>query len=39
MIRAANSYFGASEGNGGKIGALAGDCERRENGYQTDSGR
>jgi hypothetical protein len=35
MIRAANSYFDALEGDSGKIGAFADDCVRHENGYQT----
>ncbi len=35
MIWAANSYFDALEGDDGKIAALAGDCVRHENGYQT----
>jgi len=35
MIRAANSYFDALEGDNGKIGAFADDCVRHENGYQT----
>jgi hypothetical protein len=35
MIWAANSYFDALEGDDGKIGALADDCIRHENGYQT----
>ena len=35
MIRVANSYFDALEGDSGKIGAFAGDCVRHENGYQT----
>lgn len=35
LIWAANSYFDALEGDDGKIGALADDCVRHENGYQT----
>src|SRR5258708_25470310 len=35
MIAAANSYFDAIEGDSGKIGAFADDCERHENGIQT----
>ena len=35
MIRVANSYFDALEGDSGKIGAFADDCVRHENGYQT----
>lgn len=35
MIWAANSYFDALEGDDGKIGDLADDCVRHENGYQT----
>jgi hypothetical protein len=35
MIAAANSYFDAIEGDSGKIGAFAEDCERHENGIQT----
>lgn len=35
MIRAANSYFDALEGDNGKIGAFADDCVRHENGDQT----
>ncbi|MGD0100409.1 MAG: hypothetical protein ABSC60_08690 [Acidobacteriota bacterium] len=35
LIRAANSYFDALEGDSGKIGAFADDCVRHENGYQT----
>ena len=35
LIRAANSYFDALEGDNGKIAAFAGDCVRHENGYQT----
>ena len=35
MIRAANSYFDALEGDNGKIAAFAPDCVRHENGYQT----
>jgi hypothetical protein len=35
MIWAANSYFDALEGDNGKIAALADDCVRHENGYQT----
>ena len=35
LIRAANSYFDALEGDDGKIGAFAQDCIRHENGYQT----
>jgi hypothetical protein len=37
MIRAANSYFDALEGDNGKIGAFADDCVRHENGYQTST--
>jgi hypothetical protein len=35
MIRAANSYFDALEGDDGSIAAFADDCIRHENGYQT----
>jgi len=35
LIRSANSYFDALEGDNGKIGAFADDCVRHENGYQT----
>jgi hypothetical protein len=35
LIRAANSYFDALEGDNGKIGAFADDCVRHEQGYQT----
>ncbi len=35
MLRAANSYFDALEGDNGKIAAFARDCVRHENGYQT----
>ena len=35
LIRVANSYFDALEGDNGKIGAFADDCVRHENGYQT----
>ena len=35
MIRAANSYFDALEGDNGKIAAFGPDCVRHENGYQT----
>jgi hypothetical protein len=35
MLWAANSYFDALEGDGGKIAAFADDCVRHENGYQT----
>ena len=35
MLRAANSYFDALEGDNGKIAAFADDCVRHENGYQT----
>jgi hypothetical protein len=35
LIRAANSYFDALEGDNGKIGAFANDCVRHEQGYQT----
>lgn len=35
MIWVANSYFDALEGDDGKIAALADDCVRHENGYQT----
>lgn len=35
LIRAANSYFDALEGDDGKIAAFADDCVRHENGYQT----
>jgi len=35
LVRVANSYFDALEGDNGKIGAFADDCVRHENGYQT----
>jgi hypothetical protein len=35
LMRVANSYFDALEGDSGKIGAFADDCVRHENGYQT----
>jgi len=35
LLRAANSYFDALEGDDGKIGAFADDCVRHENGYRT----
>jgi hypothetical protein len=35
MLRVANSYFDALEGDNGKIGAFADDCVRHENGYRT----
>ena len=35
LLRAANSYFDALEGDNGEIGAFAQDCARHENGYQT----
>jgi hypothetical protein len=35
LIRIANSYFDALEGDSGKIGAFAKECVRHENGYQT----
>ena len=35
LVRVANSYFDALEGDSGKIGAFADDCVRHENGYQT----
>ena len=35
LLRAANSYFDALEGDNGAIGAFADDCIRHENGYQT----
>ena len=35
LMRAANSYFDALEGDNGAIGAFADDCVRHENGYQT----
>ena len=35
LIRVANSYFDALEGDSGKIGAFARECVRHENGYQT----
>jgi hypothetical protein len=35
LIRIANSYFDALEGDNGKIAAFAEDCVRHENGYQT----
>jgi hypothetical protein len=35
MVRIANSYFDALEGDDGKIAAFAKDCVRHENGYQT----
>jgi hypothetical protein len=37
LIRAANSYFDALEGDDGSIAAFADDCVRHENGYQTVS--
>jgi hypothetical protein len=36
MMRAANSYFDALEGDNGKIGAFADDCVRHENGCPTE---
>jgi hypothetical protein len=39
MIRAANSYFDALEGDNGKIAAFADDCVRHENGYQTSTNK
>jgi hypothetical protein len=35
LLRAANSYFDALEGDNGAIGAFADDCVRHENGYRT----
>jgi len=35
ILRAANSYFDALEGDDGAIGAFADDCVRHENGYRT----
>jgi hypothetical protein len=35
MLRLANSYFDALEGDNGKIAGFAPDCVRNENGYQT----
>ena len=35
LLRAANSYFDALEGDNGTIGAFADDCVRHENGYRT----
>ena len=35
LLRAANSYFDALEGDNGKIAAFADACVRHENGYQT----
>jgi hypothetical protein len=35
LIRVANTYFDALEGDSGKIGAFAKECVRHENGYQT----
>ncbi|MDR0310107.1 MAG: hypothetical protein LBJ21_00830 [Acidobacteriota bacterium] len=35
LLRAANSYFDALEGDNGAIGAFGDDCIRHENGYQT----
>jgi hypothetical protein len=35
LIRIANTYFDALEGDSGKIGAFAKECVRHENGYQT----
>jgi hypothetical protein len=35
LLRIANSYFDALEGDNGKIAAFAPDCVRYENGYQT----
>jgi hypothetical protein len=35
LLRAANSYFDALEGDNGRIAAFADDCIRHENGYQT----
>ena len=35
LLRAANSYFDALEGDDGAIGAFADDCVRHENGYRT----
>ena len=35
LLRAANSYFDALEGDDGSIAAFADDCVRHENGYQT----
>jgi hypothetical protein len=35
MLRIANSYFDALEGDNGKIAAFAKECVRHENGYRT----
>lgn len=35
LLRLANSYFDALEGDNGKIAGFAPDCVRNENGYQT----
>jgi hypothetical protein len=35
LLRAANSYFDALEGDNGKIAGFAPDCVHHENGYQT----
>lgn len=35
LLRVANSYFDALEGDTGKIGAFSDDCVRHENGYKT----
>jgi hypothetical protein len=35
LLRAANSYFDALEGDDGRIAAFGDDCVRHENGYQT----
>jgi len=35
LMRAANSYFDALEGDDGAIGAFGDDCVRHENGYRT----
>ena len=35
LLRAANSYFDALEGDNGAIGAFGDDCVRHENGYRT----
>ena len=35
LLRIANSYFDALEGDNGKIGAFADECVRHENGYKT----
>lgn len=35
MLRVANSYFDALEGDNGRIGAFADECVRHENGYRT----